>query len=77
MYQLVQVNNVASPKEHKIAIGNIKLDQILGKYDTVFRDKLPPGLPPKREIDHVIEIADGLRPLIGHFPNHPWQNYWQ
>ena len=31
------------------------LKHLLSKYATVFRDDLPPGLPPEREVDHCIE----------------------
>jgi len=39
-----------------------RLDGILKKYGSVFRSELPDGLPPKRSIEHSIEIEEGSKP---------------
>jgi hypothetical protein len=39
-----------------------ELDAILSKYADVFPDKLPPGVPPDRGIDHSIELVPGSVP---------------
>ena len=36
--------------------------EILLKYDCVFQDELPPGLPPKRSVDHEIETDKDSKP---------------
>ena len=36
--------------------------ELLKQYDDVFPEDLPPGLPPKREVDHKIELLPGTRP---------------
>ena len=41
---------------------NRKLDAILHKYEEVFRSELPDGLPPKRLVDHEIEVEKGSKP---------------
>lgn len=39
-----------------------KKDEILNKYSSVFRDELPEGLPPKRFVDHDINVIEGSKP---------------
>lgn len=39
-----------------------KKDQLARKYNFVFRDDLPPGLPPTRAVDQKIEVVKGARP---------------
>ena len=39
-----------------------KVDELLMKYECVFKDELPAGLPPKRSVEHTIEIEDGAKP---------------
>lgn len=46
--------------------GNMRLQELLSKYMTVFRDDLPASLLPKRDIDHEIQLKDGTRT-----PNRP------
>ena len=41
---------------------NRTLDEILQKYEEVFRSELPDGLPPKRLVDHEIETEGGSKP---------------
>ena len=44
-------------KEHQA-----KLQTILAKYRNVFKDELPQGSPPKREVVHSIEVQPGSEP---------------
>lgn len=41
---------------------NLKLQQLLQKYDSVFVDDLPNGLPPVRYVDHEINIKENSTP---------------
>lgn len=50
------LENVKSDKSNR------KLDGILQKYKEVFRSELPDGLPPKRLVDHEIEVEEGVKP---------------
>lgn len=66
VYQLVTINNFRAmsgnrrePLPEKI---QGKLDALLAKHEKVFRDDLPPGLPPEREVDHAIEISEKEKP---------------
>ncbi len=59
LFQVVQVNAMRSiskveTKEELLSIPHPKLNRILCKYDKVFQEELPPGLPPKRSVDHEI-----------------------
>ena len=62
VFQLVKANHVLASKEGKKAKCNKKLDKLLSKYGTIFRDELPSGLSPRRSIDHSIKVEDGIRP---------------
>ena len=55
----------AESKEAKLRVGtdSAKLRKILEEYKDVFRDKLPPGLPPRRDVDHKIELEPGPAPI--------------
>ena len=44
-------------KEHQT-----KLQTILAEFRDVFKDKLPKGPPPKREVVHSIEVQPGSEP---------------
>lgn len=35
---------------------------ILEKYEDVFQNKVPNGIPPAREVDHDIEVEENLKP---------------
>ena len=39
-----------------------RVDMLLEKYKRVFRSELPDGLPPKRAVDHEIEVEEGSKP---------------
>lgn len=43
-----------------------RMEHIIRKYESVFTEDLPSGLPPIREVDHNIEIPEGQR-----IPNRP------
>ena len=49
------VDSVA--KEHQA-----KLQTVLAEYRDVFRDELPKGPPPRREVVHSIEVQPGSEP---------------
>lgn len=40
------------------------LKELLSKFDDVFKEELPAGLPPKRSVDHVIEIEEEVKPPL-------------
>ena len=44
-------------KEHQT-----KLQTVLAEFRDVFKDKLPKGPPPKREVVHSIEVQPGSEP---------------
>lgn len=39
-----------------------KLAALFKRYESFFRDRLPPGLPPKRKVDHSIEVIRDEKP---------------
>jgi hypothetical protein len=41
-----------------------RTEAILAEYADVFPDKLPPGLPPERAVDHAIELEPGHPPPV-------------
>ena len=43
-----------------------ELPEILKKYQDVFPEDLPKGLPPKRSVDHKIDLLPDSKPL--HYP---------
>ena len=45
------------PKEHRH-----DLETILKEFCDVFPEKLPAGKPPKRAIEHEIQLEDGSKP---------------
>lgn len=42
--------------------GDKKLEKLLQEYRPVFRSELPDGLPPKRLVEHAIEVEEGSKP---------------
>ena len=61
IYQVVQKNHTKSNGKNS-KNSNAKLDMLLKKYETIFRDELPPGLPPKRSVDHEIKLKENEKP---------------
>ena len=48
---------IKSPKPHlNVTKHNKEVDQLLSKYEKVFGD-LPPGRPPDRGVEHIIELV--------------------
>ena len=45
-----------------VAAGGAELEKLLEKYSSVFREDLPSGLLPEREVDHAIETDDSVKP---------------
>lgn len=37
---------------------DVRLERLLKRYSHIFRDDLPSGLPPKRPVDHTIELTE-------------------
>lgn len=44
--------------------GDSDATDLLSRFDDVFRDSLPAGLPPKRTVDHAIEIDEEVKPPL-------------
>ena len=67
-FELYQVNirEVKHSKGEKLAENNAKLEPLLAEFESVFKTELPPGLPPKRSVDHEIQIEEDSKP-----PHHP------
>ncbi len=68
LFQVVQVNAMRSTsevetKEELLSTPHPELNKNLAKYDKMFQEELPPGLPPKRSADHKIEVEKDLTPL--------------
>ncbi|KAK8579198.1 hypothetical protein V6N12_069527 [Hibiscus sabdariffa] len=40
------------------------IERVLEEYDDVMLEQLPKGLPPRREVDHEIELVPGTKPPI-------------
>ena len=40
-----------------------RLERLLTRYEDVFPEELPAGLPPKRKVDHKIELNPGSQPF--------------
>lgn len=69
-FQDFQVNQVFPSSGEFVATNNIQLNSIsdpdlstlVSEYRGVFRDDLPEGLPPAREVDHRIDTEDSEKP---------------
>eukprot|EP00171_Calliarthron_tuberculosum_P005965 IDg5965t1 len=60
-----QLISASDPIERKVELSGAdacKLHELLAKYNEVFRDELPSGLPPSRGGDHAIEIEGNHKP---------------
>lgn len=73
--QLYQVSNMKSmtteddrmsSRKELLSNPNQRLKDILSRYEMVFQDELSNGLPPKRSVDHDIEVEKDAKP-----PNRP------
>jgi len=51
-----------SKKDDVVKIQHPQVKKLLQKYNDVFPNDLPSGLPPKRDIDHKIELVSGSEP---------------
>ena len=56
-------NNKTKPETKKTHTYAIILYVLLNKYKDVFREDLPNGLPPFRELDHMIEVIPTSEPI--------------
>lgn len=63
MFCLHTINNLDIQRS-KYETGNEDVEKLtLNKeFESVFRDELPPGLPPKRDVNHEIELDEGTKP---------------
>lgn len=50
-------------QRHEIA-EDVELRNILSIFENLFKDELREGLPPKRSIDHAIEVEELVRYLL-------------
>lgn len=63
LYQIHQINNFTTACEKKTkSIRDPELEELVTAFKDVFRDDLPDGLPPAREIDHKIETDPEAKP---------------
>ena len=42
---------------------HLEIQRLRMKYDKVFND-IPPGRPPDRGIEHIIELEEGTKPMM-------------
>ena len=63
--EVPEVGGAVGSEEAKLRVGTnlAQLQKILKEYKDVFRDKLPSGLPPRRDVDHKIELEPGSAPM--------------
>lgn len=64
VYKVQQINNILGA-QLKDGSKDPEMDQLLNAFLSVFREDLPEGLPPEREVDHKIEVAPDARPPHG------------
>ena len=50
----------STPQESTI---HVDIEPIIKKHQRVF-EEIPPGLPPKREFEHIIELEKDAKPVI-------------
>ncbi len=41
------------------------IKEVLSKYEDVFPETLPPGLPPERSVEMKIDLEPGSKPKLG------------
>ena len=51
-----QLHNAEQSRAEEI---DVDAQRLLARFSDVFPDELPSGLPPKRDLDHAIELVDG------------------
>ncbi len=58
------LKRLSPPDDSATAVENAgsKIAEIKGDFADVFSDSLPKGLPPRRAIEHTIDIVPGSRP---------------
>ena len=65
VFHLVEANHAFASSPNREGTTRFQreddLDKLWSKYSSVFRDNLPEGLPPEREVDHAIEIDDQVK----------------
>lgn len=75
MHQIINLSATKDEKRHPTNGQNqcdvseaeqARLENLLTKLNSAFRNELPPGVPPSRETDHAIEILFGSKPTLGY-----------
>ena len=61
LYQ-VKIREFKHSKGEKFAEKNAKLERLYAELESVFKTELPPGLPPKRPVDHEIQVEEDSKP---------------
>lgn len=61
-FQVFHLVQKPPEKQHAPDCEDSELQNLLSRFENVFREDLPGGLPPKRSIDHAIEIEEGAKP---------------
>lgn len=54
---------IASIIEELSVLQQKELEKLLTEFNDVFLDQLPAGLPPKRVVDHHIDLFPGAHPM--------------
>ena len=63
VFQVCEAHHLTAEKISKMGGDrDKKMEELLKKYEKVFVDELPGGLPPKRDVDHAIETNPDARP---------------
>jgi len=65
MLCVMRVLDEYEPKEATKLVTSTKcIKQVLEEFSDVMPEKLPEDLPPRRRIDHAIEVVPGVAPLV-------------
>lgn len=63
VFQLRHINNITTTnREQEVDETDADLENLKREFATVFRNELPEGLPPERDVDHKIEIDPNEEP---------------
>lgn len=71
---ILAYKKTAGKKTALLGMSPEQVRSVLRKYENVFQDKLPPGLPPRRSGDHEIEAQPGSKaPHRRLYQLSPWE----
>lgn len=63
VFQLRHINNITTTnREQEFDETDADLENLKREFATVFRNELPEGLPPERDVDHKIEVDPNQEP---------------